>query len=48
MAQPVLLRRHGWNLGTGYKIFNRYEDCGLDGLTDRSRRLYRLALSGTD
>jgi transposase len=24
---------------TGYKIFNRYKDCGLEGLTDRSRRL---------
>lgn len=28
---------------TGYKIFNRYKDCGLDGLTDRSRRPYRHA-----
>jgi transposase len=28
---------------TGYKIFNRYKDCGLDGLTDRSRRPYRQA-----
>jgi len=26
---------------TGYKIFQRYKDCGLDGLTDRSRRPYR-------
>lgn len=23
---------------TGYKIFNRYKDVGLDGLKDRSRR----------
>ncbi len=23
---------------TGYEIFNRYKNCGLDGLTDRSRR----------
>jgi len=23
---------------TGYKIFERYKSCGLDGLTDRSRR----------
>jgi transposase len=23
---------------TGYKIFQRYKDCGLQGLTDRSRR----------
>ena len=28
---------------TGYKIFQRYKDCGLDGLTDRSRRPYRHA-----
>jgi putative transposase len=28
---------------TGYKIFERYKSCGLDGLTDRSRRPYRQA-----
>lgn len=28
---------------TGYKIFNRYKDCGLEGLQDRSRRPYRHA-----
>jgi putative transposase len=28
---------------TGYKIFNRYKDCGVEGLTDRSRRPYRHA-----
>src|SRR5215472_13940048 len=28
---------------TGYKIFSRYKDCGLQGLTDRSRRPYRHA-----
>ena len=28
---------------TGYKIFTRYRDCGVDGLTDRSRRPYRHA-----
>jgi putative transposase len=28
---------------TGYKIFERYKDCGIDGLTDRSRRPYRHA-----
>ena len=28
---------------TGYKIYTRYKDCGLDGLTDRSRRPYRHA-----
>ena len=28
---------------TGYKLFRRYRDCGVDGLTDRSRRPYRQA-----
>jgi putative transposase len=28
---------------TGHKIFNRYRECGLEGLTDRSRRPYRQA-----
>src|SRR6202165_1426266 len=28
---------------TGYKIYARYKDCGLEGLTDRSRRPYRQA-----
>ena len=28
---------------TGYKIYNRYKDVGLDGLKDRSRRPYRHA-----
>jgi putative transposase len=28
---------------TGYKIFQRYKGCGLEGLTDRSRRPYRQA-----
>lgn len=28
---------------TGYKIFARYKDCGIEGLTDRSRRPYRHA-----
>lgn len=28
---------------TGYKIFTRYKDIGLEGLTDRSRRPYRRA-----
>jgi putative transposase len=28
---------------TGYKIFDRYKDCGLEALTDRSRRPYRQA-----
>ena len=28
---------------TGYKIYDRYKDCGVDALTDRSRRPYRHA-----
>jgi len=28
---------------TGYKIHERYRDCGVEGLTDRSRRPYRHA-----
>ena len=32
-----LCREFGISRKTGYKIFNRYKDCGLEGLTDRSR-----------
>src|SRR5213082_1362280 len=39
----VLCREFGISRKTGYKIFSRYKDCGLDGLTDRSRRPYRHA-----
>ena len=28
---------------TGYKILERYRDCGVEGLTDRSRPPYRHA-----
>ncbi len=28
---------------TGYKIYDRYKECGLEGLNDRSRRPYRHA-----
>src|SRR5215212_979232 len=28
---------------TGYKIFDRYKDCGVNAFTDRSRRPYRQA-----
>jgi hypothetical protein len=33
----LLCRVFGIPRVTGYKIFNRYKDCGLDGLNDRSR-----------
>ena len=39
----VLCREFGISRKTGYKIFCRYKDCGVDGLTDRSRRPYRHA-----
>ena len=34
----VLCRQFGVSRETGYKILNRYNSCGLEGLTDRSRR----------
>jgi putative transposase len=39
----VLCREFDISRKTGYKIFQRYRDLGLDGLTDRSRRPYRHA-----
>src|SRR6185312_448007 len=36
-------REFGVSRPTGYKIFNRYKDFGLEGLFDRSRRPYRHA-----
>jgi putative transposase len=38
-----LCREFGIARKTGYKIYSRYKDCGIDGLTDRSRRPYRHA-----
>ena len=38
-----LCREFGISRKTGYKVFRRYRDYGLDGLTDRSRRPYRQA-----
>jgi len=38
-----LCREFGISRKTGYKILNRYHSCGLEGLTDRSRRPYRHA-----
>ena len=39
----VLCREFDISRKTGYKIYQRYKDLGLDGLTDRSRRPYRHA-----
>jgi putative transposase len=38
-----LCREFGISRKTGYKIFSRYNEIGLEGLTDRSRRPYRHA-----
>ena len=39
----VLCRQFDISRKTGYKIFERYKSCGIEGLTDRSRRPYRQA-----
>jgi putative transposase len=39
----VLCREFDISRKTGHKIFNRYRACGIEGLTDRSRRPYRQA-----
>jgi len=38
-----LCREFGISRKTGYKIFDRYQEYGMQGLTDRSRRPYRYA-----
>ena len=38
-----LCRAFGISAKTGYKMRDRYRECGLEGLTDRSRRPYRHA-----
>src|SRR5262249_49461465 len=38
-----LCAEFGISRKTGYKIFERYKDCGVAALTDRSRRPYRQA-----
>jgi transposase len=42
-SMAELCREFGISRKTGYKIFDRYQDCGVQGLTDRSRRPYRYA-----
>jgi transposase len=37
-AMAELCREFGISRKTGYKIFERYQRCGVQGLTDRSRR----------
>jgi putative transposase len=38
-----LCREFGISRKTGYKIVDRYEECGLEGLTDRDRCPHRYA-----
>jgi putative transposase len=38
-----MCREFGISRKTGYKIFDRYKDCGVAAFTDRSRRPYRQA-----
>ena len=40
-----LCREFGISRKTGYKILDRYQECGLEGLTDRARRPHRYANS---
>jgi hypothetical protein len=42
-AMAELCREFGISRKTGYKIFDGYQECTLQGLTDRSRRPYRYA-----
>jgi transposase len=42
-SMASLCRESGISRKTGYKIFERYEECGLEGLSDRSRRPFRYA-----
>jgi putative transposase len=38
-----LCREFGISRKTGYKIYDRYQECGVQGLTGRSRRTFRYA-----
>jgi putative transposase len=42
-TMAALCREFGISRPTGYKVFNRYKNLGLEGLIDRSRRPYRQA-----
>jgi transposase InsO family protein len=42
-SMASLCREFGISRKTGYKIFERYEECGLEGLTDRAKRPHRYA-----
>jgi len=42
-SMASLCREFGISRKTGYKIFELYEECGLEGLSDRARRPFRYA-----
>ena len=42
-SMSSLCREFGISRVTGYKIYERYSECGLEGLTDRARTPYRYA-----
>jgi transposase InsO family protein len=42
-AMTDVCREFGISRKTGYKVFDRYKECGLEALTDRSRRPVRYA-----
>lgn len=42
-SMASLCREFGISRKTGYKILQRYEDCGLEGLSDRSWKPHRYA-----
>src|ERR1700689_5060587 len=42
-SMASLCREFNISRKTGYKIFERYEQCGLEGLSDRARRPFRYA-----
>src|SRR5678815_2527607 len=42
-SMSEVCREFGISRKTGYKIFNRYKESGLEALTDRSRRPVRYA-----
>jgi hypothetical protein len=42
-SMASLCREFGFSRVTGYKVYDRYKECGLEGLTDRARTPYRYA-----
>src|SRR3954463_14538015 len=44
-SMASLCREFGIARKTGYKIYERYEECGMEGLTDRAERPWGYANS---